>query len=902
MVTINDAAEMSTAMHPTTSGRMEENLNFVDDEKDMIVDKVGRNRMLDTDAIDLASLSTFLSRPVMIHDFQITEAPFTNFTIDPWRLFFDTPSIKRKLDNFNFLQADLHIKIVINASPFLFGGIMVSYRPLPAATPDPGVTFAANFGMVDSNFNGSLLIQSQCENILLLPQTNSGGEMTLPWFWPYNWLDATVASNFNLLGKLYFQQITPLQSANAETAFAIDAQVYAWATNVDVTGATTKLALQSKTEFKGLAKGALKAVGRKVASKAKKALPPVASEWGDKPVSKVATAVAKVSHVLSNVPIIGGMAKATELGATAVSKIANFFGFTNPPVIDNVTPMKNIPFHAMSTPDVSEPVETLTLDPKNELTIAPDSVDLSSQDELDVNYICSKEALIHVCYWRQNDPVLATLFHASITPCYQRVSVAPHHAARIPVPMCHIAQMFRYWRGDIIIRVKALCTQYHKGRISIAWDPTIPLEGQNATAYTTSFTQIVDLAPDMDISIRIPYLQARQWLNTNTIQDGGNFPFAGRWNGPSAALAQTSFTNLTAGVNCNGYLSVKVLNKLTGPTSGNQVAFAVYARAADNFELADPNFIVDARISGLVPQNKIEMASLASFQDRKEKSYGEIVLQGDITNTSSLLTNMIVAGSVNEPNPDANLMFMGEAVQNLRTLFRRQTYERSIGYVQTHSASTARRIMRTVFTKWPKSPGYNAGAYVDYTQEDGSGSARYSRTQHNPIEWVSLLFVGMRGKIRRTFNILGESPIMSDHLSISRRTEGAGSNETDIVANISNTLTYGQVTNTLCLPHSTTLSGYSLNNLNTQTGVTVELPHYYFSKFVYTNPNNQWRGNPIDGSNRESYYLHYLQYYGNNAESYPIVNMYVGAGTDFTMFYFLSTNVLYDINNLPTPV
>jgi len=65
-------------------------------------------------------LGDFMSRPVLINSFTWSETnttvPQTNF--NPWKLYFNDVSIKKKLENYKLLRCKMKLKFVVNASPF----------------------------------------------------------------------------------------------------------------------------------------------------------------------------------------------------------------------------------------------------------------------------------------------------------------------------------------------------------------------------------------------------------------------------------------------------------------------------------------------------------------------------------------------------------------------------------------------------------------------------------------------------------------------------------------------------------------------------------------------------------------------------------------------------------------
>lgn len=77
-----------------------------------------------------SDLNEFLSRPVRIWNIDASTGSSFSFNRNPWYEYFNHASIKRKIDNYAYIRCDLHIKVVINASPFYYGAYLLSYKPL----------------------------------------------------------------------------------------------------------------------------------------------------------------------------------------------------------------------------------------------------------------------------------------------------------------------------------------------------------------------------------------------------------------------------------------------------------------------------------------------------------------------------------------------------------------------------------------------------------------------------------------------------------------------------------------------------------------------------------------------------------------------------------------------------
>jgi hypothetical protein len=206
----------------------------------------------------------------------------------------------------------------------------------------------------------------------LYPQNSQGGEFTLPFLYHKNWLNATSSTDLENMGTILLNSFGTLKNANGLTTDSINIKVYAWAEDIEVAGPTIELAVQS---------GSGKSVRK---HKAKD------DEYGKGIISKPASAIARAAGALSEIPIIGPFATATSYAAGAVADIASLFGYTNVPVIDDVQPFYSKPFPNLASTDIGTPVEKLTLDSKNELSIDPKITGVDVEDELTIRSFVSR--------------------------------------------------------------------------------------------------------------------------------------------------------------------------------------------------------------------------------------------------------------------------------------------------------------------------------------------------------------------------------------------------------------------------------------------------------------------------------------------------------------------------------
>lgn len=529
------------------SGNQEVIVRYLDESPGTLV---AHNKILDKtfygDFVEDHSLSKYLSRPISISTISWAEGANLSTNMLPWDLFFNTTQVRKKIDNYARISCNLHVKVILNASPFYYGAGLVSYLPLTTFNPSTIST-----GLT-TNGDAFICAHSQRPHFWIYPQTNQGGEMVLPFLNYRSWLNVGTRSDFQNFGTLYLQSPTVLYNANSVGAANVTVQVYAWATDVKVCAPTSVLALQS-------------------------------DEYGV--VSGPASAVAKIARSLSAVPMIGPYARATEMISSGIGSLAKLFGFTNVPVLEDVKPMKNLPFHAFSSCEISQPIEKLTIDPKNELTIDSRVCGHDGIDELLIANFIQRESYLLQATWAAAHTTGQVLIRANVTP---DTKITETHT--IPyiqgTPMSHANSLFRYWRGDIIYRFRFICSKFHRGRILIQWDPATGVAAAQDTNLIHS--QIVDISTDTDVEFRIPYLAPQLFC-----RNAGRPTDVSTYN--TVNIANTgSIDGYNQNLH-NGRLCLSVLTQQTSPVTSADIIILVSARAADNVTFAMPQHPPDRK-------------------------------------------------------------------------------------------------------------------------------------------------------------------------------------------------------------------------------------------------------------------------------------------------------------------
>lgn len=768
------------------------------------------------DASSNIELGDFLHRPIIIKEYTWTEGTTFDQDFNPWLEFFSHPTITPKIQYYYMTRCKLHLKFVINASPFYYSALMASYRPLSDIAGTGGFNPCPALSKSTST-QCNLIALSQRPRVFLYPQSSQGAEMELPFFYHQNWLDISDVEEMTRMGTINLCDLNfALDHANSVVGAGVDVKVYAWVTDLELAGAT----LQTQSS----------------------------DEYGQGILSTPASAIARLAGSLNKHPIIGKYATATSLIAGTTSKVASLFGYTNVPNIDTVQSFKNKMLPSLATTDISTPIEKLTLDSKNELSIDNRLNGIDLGDELVVSSIVKREAYLGTYSWTAAQPANTLLFNSLVTPNLSLNVTAASVNYTQGVPMWMVAQLFQYWRGDITFRIKFLCTQYHRGRVKVAWDP---VGSASATDESTNiiYTQIVDITEDNDIEFTVPYTQLTTYLQTyNEAISFGTSPL-------------TSVPGYS-----NGTFTIRVLNAQTSPVASATIGMAIFVKGEDNLEFGAPKEF-----------DKIYSKYIVQSQDILYETPKHIQLGNKPSNV----------------NDNVNLVHMGETMKSLRQLMRRNVFNRTILFRTDLITSTYRyTVCTTRFSRMPLQPGYDPNGIHLASGTISLGPWPYNYVHMTHLDFINNCFIAHKGSINWTARITN-NPKNADNTPITQSLMVRTLNPRTIAY-------YNQVNSTSVVSNSA-VSRYAVEHIPSCSAgasataveitptITCSVPNYNKYKFCTNDARTRTLGTDLDDSLIESVELKLASYIGSiSVQTHIKTDMYCSIGTDFNSIFFLN--------------
>lgn len=639
--------------------------------------EVGQNNSLD--------LSDFFARPIEIATFKIATDASIQKNYEIWDLYTLNPTIRSKLRNYAYFSATLHVRVAISGTPFSYGHIMVSYQPMATANNTLSKLLAAQISFPTMK---PLLLNylSQSEGATIMDiRKNAPVEMSLPFISTkpavrlFNSSSSVLSANTSYsdlqnFGQLHFLSINPAKSA-ALTPTSIEIQIIAWATDVKL-GTSTGSQMAITTESGDV------------------------DEFESGPVERVSSAIARWSGYLERVPYIGRYATASTIMFSSLSKVSAIFGWAKPPVLDEATFVKNMPFSNGAQVIGAETTMRLTLDPKQELTIDPGVVAIKD-DQMTIKAIASRESYFDTFTWDTDDAVMAPVWYCRNTPRIETQDIGIAETYWQPTAMSFAAVPFMAWHGSLVYKFRIAASAYHRGKLAFFFEPNIDQNVLINSNLSTNkqFMLIIDIQETQEVEIKVNWAQARMWCYLD-----------------STVRKQYGTTiDLNAIEGCNGYIGVMPFTSLQAPAGAG-----VYV----NVSVSCP----DLEVNGLFDR---------SFPTQRK-----------IRTQSSEVKDTPVSYELNASSADLTpscLYHFGESIVSFRSLLKRYSTTGRTSLAGTASASGILTYKN------------NSIPLIDITY---GGSITHSSDLFTYLRYA---YVGVRGGVRKRVTLHGNLPVASYH-------------------------------------------------------------------------------------------------------------------------------------------
>jgi len=462
--------------------------------------------------------------------------------VDIWTLITSHTAWMKKLEGFAFMRFTTCVKVVINASPFQQGKLLLHFLPCVYAQHLQSVSYAAMH-------NTELTAKTQQPHVEL-DASESACVLKIPYITPYNWM--SIAEQETGPGSFYVSVLSQLLMGTAADTNAGYA-VFVWLEDVELSG-------PQNPQMAGTVKvPKIRKVGNV-----------------EKTFTNIETGLsmtARVLDIFEGVPSLSSVCTTAAWVARQAKHVAANYGWSKPVNDMPPTVVTKQPNRYSSTCEGQDVSMQLALKSTNELQVTSEK-SLTDADEMAFDYLLRIPALIQsfeIATSRATNSQMAVftlapnLFYqgcgvilagsGGLTQTFKTIGAVTVNYSQGP-PIFYFSDMFALWRGTVRFTFKFVKTKFHTGRLMFCWAP------YTITAPTTTTSQylirsIVDLSTSNELVLDIPFMQTTDYRQTN----GGN-----------------------------GYLYVLVLDPIRCPdTCYAGIQVLTYVQAGPGFEFQNPN-------------------------------------------------------------------------------------------------------------------------------------------------------------------------------------------------------------------------------------------------------------------------------------------------------------------------
>jgi hypothetical protein len=860
-----------------TTKEVEQNVQFADAEQQIDL-KVG---MMTADPTFLqgfqenAQLSDFLMRPIEVFRREWTVGAATPFVdvFNPWALFLGDARVLNKLETFKLLHGTLKLKFLINGSPYHYGRVFVGCRPTRYDNNTSTVDLSTGFLTTNYQDNSGVpgpktmivgrTFYSQRPHIFIDPATNQPSHIDWPFFAATNYIDLQDSETIDRMGRIEMWELNTLQHNNSATD-PLTITVFAWMEDVTLTGLTSTAVAQSD----------MVVTGAKKKKGGKKKSPPIKESrntdeyQNDGMISGPASAVASYAAYFTEIPVIGKFARATHIAAGAAADVARLFGFSRPPIISDPLIQRPMTVANMATFSGGDTLFKLALDPKQELTIDPQTAGLPSDDQMAIGYVAKKEAWIDSFVWNNGQFADRRIYSIAVHPMVAPVVDLTPADAYMQTPLSFVTLPFNQWRGSLKYRFQIVASAFHRGRLAVVYEPSLVPELN--INLNNRYVAILDLAEAKDFTIEVKWSQAQAYCNVEY--------------GLNQTVTSSDYPSFLTGIPAfNGILNVYVINELASSITTSSVDVNVYISAGDDYQVQMPR---ERLVQLGYARNDTTVGPPALAQS-------EVIT--DQENDPNQNTSMVINGSYCGCDPQSNLVFFGEQITSIRSYMKRYHFHR----VMTVDGLNADEVYSVAFSQFtmPTGPGPTYASSIASPITPIAGPANYNVCAMTAIRYFMQAYIGWRGSIRWKVVFIkgqGDSGVIK---AVRRTFRGTVERvETAVLRGAGQTVLTTAQRYLLDEPHHDFNLGGNLNSALVNPTIEYEVPMYHAFRYVETN--EPPIGNAVDNLKYQGNYnggLHYVATVSRNADtdSFGMLECYNAIGEDFSLFFFIGAPPVY---------
>lgn len=562
-------------------------------------------------------LTTFLAKPTVLYSGVLSSTDIISTSLVTKILPQDAITVsaiyKDKLKGFLGFRGDMHIRWQVNATRFQQGRYMLTYVPTGGSSAAGSNPSSRQSYLSHVN---TLTTRTQLFRLELDLTCDTEGTMVIPYLSCMNYmpLSSLNGSNYGALGVLDLFPYAPLVAVAGSSN--VSYTIWIHFENVELMGPCVPQA--GSGGFKNSKKS------RKTASEGEQ------ESQGLGPVSSMLVKVSKATALLGPVPLLGDYAKTISWFADIGASAASVFGWSAPTNLSAPNKMIRSTLNNYGVFDAADESLPISASCRNQVGML-EGFSGTDVDELDFAFLKTIPAWNRSFTYTTSNVTGADLLTIQVRPHEYVTRTQNSRTIYDFPPVAFIANHFEYWRGSMVYTFKFVKTEFHSGRLAVAF---FPRDAFDATTSSISYDlsnyvhrEVIDLRMSNEVTFTIPFISSSSWRPVK----GSN--------------------------NYIGDLVVYVVDPLVAPdTVSSTITVLMEMSGGPDMDFAVPSSVNITPIYGCTPQS-----GSSSFSNPKPQS-----------NVCALTESTIGSAA---PQGDAHinsLYCIGESVSSFRTLLKIQ--------------------------------------------------------------------------------------------------------------------------------------------------------------------------------------------------------------------------------------
>jgi len=571
-------------------------------------------------------IKSFLARPAVIYKGAWTTSQGVNTVIKsislPEDILAAIPTFSQKIYGFLGFRARTVITLQVNTNRFQQGRLMMTYFPNDKIAKQKYMT---------SSYN--LIQRTQLPRAEFDAAVDSEITFAIPYVSPYLAFDTT--NGVGHQGVVDLTVYSPLDCNTTE----IDAECTVWAHFEDVELMFPAISGPSVTQ----------SFASKRKMKSRYGDPAVSEENSNGWISRPLDKISKAAAIAAEVPLLSSIAGPVSWFSAAAANAASAFGLSNPLSAGQTQVVVQRPMARLNNASGGDNSINLGVLENNQLEHLPGFAG-QDVDEMALAYPLSIPTYLFALKWDSTQLVDTPLLTYSIVP--NNLMAQTHISGGYNcTPIAFFSKFFQLYRGGIKVKMKFVKTEFHSGRLVVAYSPGYvgavkPSVSTGNVAYL--HRSVIDMRETTEFEFTLPYVSTTPYKSVME--------------------------------EC-GQLNIFVLNTLRNPdTVRNYVTILLEFSAAEDFEFANLSGVKQNEavwIPHLIGNNSTTQAFASSKKLKSRYSQKQSLISNAHLETSTMDTNEPDGLGTSKNLVDnaelANRYCTGESIKSVRQIIKRST-------------------------------------------------------------------------------------------------------------------------------------------------------------------------------------------------------------------------------------